>query len=145
MCGTNDLRSENKPDIAALSESMIEKVKQLRGLCPFTKVILMPVLPTRIRAMNNNIMAFNRLVGRWVNSQADKYIVNPFVHEFLDTGDLLGRKWVREGDDIHLGAAGLCKFISIIKNNIYLREKLLREPNAQRKTPNSGRPGSKPA
>ena len=103
----------------------------------------MPVLPTRIRAMNKNVMAYNRLIGGWVIRQADRYIVNPYVHEFLDAGDLLGRKWTREGDDIHLGPAGLCKFISIIKNTIYLREKLLREQNAQQKPPKPGRPGSK--
>ena len=146
VCGTNDLRPVNKPDVTELSQLLLEKVKQLRVLNPLSKIILMPVLPTRNRSMNRNVMAFNRLVGKWVLQRRDKFIVNPFVHEFLDNADLMGKKWVREGDadGIHLGPAGLCKFISIIKTTIYLREKFIRDSKSQHKFPTKTiHPGSR--
>ena len=87
------------------------------------------ILPTRDQVMNKNVMAFNRLIGEWVTKvrSRDMYLSHPFVNDFLDFQGLLAEKWTREGDSIHLGTVGLSKFISIIKNSIYLREKLIRE------------------
>ena len=143
VCGTNDLRPEYNPDIQALSQSLIEKVKQLRAINPFGKVVIMPVLPTRDQVMNKNVMAFNRLIGEWVTKvrSRDMYLSHPFVSDFLDSQGLLAEKWTRGGDSIHLGTVGLSKFISIIKNSIYLREKLIRDITAKQKTANQSRPG----
>ena len=145
VCGTNDLRPEYNPDVTELSQLLFEKVRQLRDLNPLSKIILMPVLPTRNRAMNKNIMAFNRLVGKWVVQQRDSFIVNPNVQEFLDDAGLMSKKWVREGDfdGIHLGPAGLCKFISIIKLTIFNRAKLIKDINSQQKRSKSNQSGSR--
>ena len=117
---------------------------QIRALNPHTKVFIMPVLPTRNPAMNQNIVSFNRKVAMWLKKENDIYISHPSVKEFLDRAELLDRRWTRDGDSIHLGAPGLSKFVTIIKNSIYFREKLIKDikPRNQRKPPKSGSPGS---
>ena len=137
VCGTNDLRPVEKPNIEDLSRKLREKVQQIRLLNPRSKIILMPVLPTREVLMNNNVVAFNRSVTAWFKQLNDPYISNPSVYDFLDRSGLLDRKLTRSaGETIHLGKLGLCKFVSLIKNSIYLKEKYLKSQQ--------GNPSSRP-
>ena len=127
VCGTNDLRPVEKPDIDKLSHVLLEKTRQVRLLNPRSKVIIMPVLPTRDTSMNRNIMAFNRSVLAWFKRLNDPYTCFPSVCEFLDRSELLDRKLARpSGDTIHLGNSGICKLVYIIKSTIYSKEKYLK-------------------
>ena len=128
LCGTNDLRpGPHPPNVEDLSNKLFEKVLQIRKLSPYSKVFLIPVLPTRDRMMNNHVMSFNRRVGAWVTKIQDSYISHPSVSELLDQYGLLSREFVRNANDlIHLGPRGLSKFVQIVKNAIYFKEKNLK-------------------
>ena len=144
VCGTNDLRPEEHPNVPALANRLIEKARQMRLLCPKSKLFMMPVLPSRDASMNRNVMAFNRRIGDWVEREGDPFVDQPSVVEFLDNRDLLDRRFTRPGDLVHLGKSGICKFVTIIKNSIYNREKFLRGINSQsQRTRPSSRVGLK--
>lgn len=134
VCGTNDLR----PDEIRLGEGetidthifnlfgvLKSKVEQI-SLLSKSKVFVMPVLPTRDPIMNQNIQKFNRLVyTTFLRSSLN--ISTPGVYSFLDRRGLLDSKLTRDGDSIHLGNVGLCRFVRLIKDCIYRRERMENE------------------
>ena len=133
VCGTNDLRPENSPNIPKLVDLMISKASHICTLNPKASVFLMPVLPTRNLNMNRNIMTFNRAIFHWVE-QKQYSITMPNVSSFLDNRSLLASPLTRGGDSIHLGTRGLCKFVTLIKDEIYRNFNFLRQQNRAQKT-----------
>ena len=81
----------------------------------------MPVLPTRDRDMNKNIVMYNRKLCDWIKSmtQIDPSITMPPVYSFLDSYNLLATPLTRDGDKIHLGELGISKFVTLMKELVY--------------------------
>ena len=101
MCGTNDLRTEsisNPSQIYPLVQKLELKLTQIRSLCPKAKVTVLPVLPSRLPKMNNNIMHYdimhNDIVGSMLSELFDG-ILFPSVHQMLDKQGLLEMKLTR--------------------------------------------------
>ena len=131
VCGTNDLRPENNPNIVKLSELMISKVIEICKINPNATVYLMPVLPTRDQEMNRYISSFNRSILQWVR-QCRLSVIMPNVSSFLDSNGLLASALTRGGDPIHLGNRGLSKFVSIIKSEIFRNYNFLKQQRASK-------------
>ena len=138
VCGTNDLRPENSPNIPKLVESMISKVNEICVLNPNATVYLMPVLPTRTLEMNRYIKSFNFSILNWVR-RCKFHIVMPNVSSFLDNNEFLASALTRGGDSIHLGNRGLSKFVSIIKGEIFRNFTLTK----QQRAPKTSRVGAR--
>ena len=121
MCGTNDLQPDGPPpDIPNLVKTLVDKVKQIRVINPKCVVMLVPVLPTRNRQMNRNIISFNRLVHSWVQECRTSSIIMPGIYQFLDKEELLATSLEREDHDgIHIGSRGVSLLVSILKQRIY--------------------------
>ena len=149
VCGTNDLRVSEKPVINELVSKMIGKIKQIRLLNPNSNIFVVPVLPTRDRAMNRNIILYNSRLLSWIksNSHIDKSIIMPPVYSFLDSSGLLASRLTRDGDSIHLGSVGMSRFVSMIKSLVYKHLDFGKSSNVRRQyTPPTNRAGStKPA
>ena len=61
MCGTNDLRCgyiSDERDIHCVVETLKDKLIQVKQLCPEAKVFCIPVMPSRIPEMNQNISLY---------------------------------------------------------------------------------------
>ena len=129
MCGTNDLRSENVRNVSDIHKTVStlkNKLTEIRQLCPLTNIFVVPVLPSRIHEMNKNIMLYNNLVHEMIdNCFPDIWFKG--IYGFLDNNNLLSVKFTRGNDMIHLGSRGLAKFVSHMKNCVFLKEKILRE------------------
>ena len=121
VCGTNDLRPKENPQIDELVSKMIGKIKLIKLLNPRCKLFAMPVLPTRDRDMNKNIVMYNRKLCDWIKSmtQIDPSITMPPVYSFLDSYNLLATPLTRDGDKIHLGELGISKFVTLMKELVY--------------------------
>ena len=125
-CGTNNLRCEyinNESDIRRTAVELCNKLTVLKQICPRAKIFVMPVLPSRIHAMNKNIGLFNILVDEMLAKQFPD-IWFKGLYEFLDRQNLLDVNLARNGDSIHLGPKGLAKYVSILKRCIFQREKI---------------------
>lgn len=125
-CGTNNLRCEyikNESDIRNVASELCNKLTQLKQICPKAKIFVMPVLPSRIHAMNKNIRFFNMLVDEMLAKQFHD-IWFKGLYEFLDRQNLLDINLTRNGDSIHLGPKGIARYVSILKRCIFHREKI---------------------
>ena len=125
-CGTNDLRpseivGEPSEHISKLFASLKSKVEQI-DLLTKTKLFIMPVPPTRDSTMNKHIIQFNSLVYR-SNLRARYNVSIPGLYNFLDRFGLLAANLTRGGDPIHFGAVGVSKFVQVIKEVVYERER----------------------
>ena len=125
MCGTNDLRCDNikgEPDIHTVVEKLRQKLTEINKLCPDSKVFVIPVMPSRIHRMNNNIRKYNELVDHMLFSCFPD-VWYQGIYSFLDDQSLLSAKLTRTGDKIHLGPRGVAKLVSYIKACVFKREK----------------------
>jgi hypothetical protein len=124
-CGTNDLRCENvsgESDVHKLVDELYHKLLVTKQLCPKASVFVVPVLPTRIRAMNSNIMLYNRLVSMMLNKCFPDVCFRS-VSAFLDNQGLLNEKLTRRNDKIHLGPKGVARYVSLMKLCVFQRTK----------------------
>ena len=136
VCGTNDLRVENLKEAGALHQLvdvLALKIKQIKELCPRTKLFVPAVLPSRLHGMNKNIVAFNRLVGDMLHRNFDQSVWHIGVGHFLDNRGLLAMALTRNGDEIHLGKIGIAKFVRCVKHWVFVRE---RQERARHGKPN---------
>lgn len=125
-CGTNDLRCEyvsGESYIHHLVEQLHDKLTIIQQLCPKANVFVVPVLPSRISAMNNHIMYYNELVDQMLKKYFPK-IWFKSVHGFLDNQGLLNVKLARKHDDIHLGPKGTALYVSLMKTCVFQRMKV---------------------
>ena len=141
-CGTNDLRCDSvncENDVYELVEELRSKLRVVKQLCPKSKVFVMPVLPSRIRAMNTNIMLYNSTVS----AMLFRYFPDIWFRDvscFLDNQSLLSSKLTRNNDCIHLGPRGIAKYVTLVKRCVYEREKIEQyKGNHKQKSANSTR------
>ena len=125
MCGTNDMRCDNiksESDIITVVEELRCKLAEIKQLCPDTKVFVVPVMPSRIARMNNNIEQYNELVDGMLASCFPE-IWYEGIYGFLDGHNMLSTMLTRSNDKIHLGPKGVAKFVTYMKRCVYRREK----------------------
>ena len=125
-CGTNDLRcteiiSDNQ--IYELVNTLHGKLALIKQLCPKAKIFVVPVLPSRISAMNRNIMMYNNLAAKML-AKSFPSISFRGVYGFLDNYGLLKSKLTRNNDTIHLGPRGISLYVSLMKQYVFQTVKI---------------------
>ena len=117
--GINNLKSRNcrgHNDIIRHFNLFLHKLHLIRQNCPNSKIVVSPILPTGIQALNERAVIFNRMLfskANWFN----ELNFNQFCG---DDGKLLKRfRCYGNGrDNIHLGAVGIQALISKIKHEL---------------------------
>ena len=97
------------------------KVDIIRRLCPRSKLVLCPILPTKRMDWTNRARCFNGFVSSYVNqSNGNVLTMNP--GEFCDKSgmlaDCLGKYW-KPDDPLHLGSSGIRLLASKIRHCVY--------------------------
>ena len=116
-CEVNNLkptRCHSIKDVRDIFNLFIEKLNSIKQLCPFTKVIVSPILPTGLRALNNRIGYFNRLLFNVPNWWAEIPIYS-FLDKDWKLADIY-RSYHNKNDDIHLGAVGIRSLVAKVKD-----------------------------
>ena len=147
VVGTNNLRSKYiscKDDISNVFKSFQEKINVITKLRKNIKIIIIPVLPTRLVDMTRNVVCYNRMLLQYVGSSPYFNIKLPGIYEFLDKQELLRRDFTVEGDSIHLNSLGLSCLAFDIKNAIFNRSGHTQH-NSNRSSPTGQRGESRPA
>ena len=128
MVGTNNMRQKyisSKSDTDIVFNTLREKIDTIRCIRKDIKVILLPVLPTRLSGMNRPIQYYNSILFRHFISSGLYFNVNmPTMHdikEFFDSDSLLNRAFLRNSvnDAVHLNSRGLIEIASVIKYQIF--------------------------
>ena len=125
--GINDLRDRspgkhkddpNPCNIRAHFDNYIYKIAEIKKLCPKSRLIVSPILPTKLMALNDRACHFNRLVWDYV-ARFETSITILDVHCFLNQQGLLDDYWgiyKKPWDKVHLGIYGIRMLAKIIKN-----------------------------
>ena len=151
MCGTNDLRCgyiSDERDIHCVVETLKDKLIEVKQLCPEAKVFCIPVMPSRIPEMNQNISLYNGLVDDMLYTHFPD-IWFEGIYSFVDRQGMLDARLVRPNDKIHLGDRGIARLVRYIKVCVYTREKyekhvISKSHKDQESTPSSQAGQSRP-
>ena len=106
--GTNNMKSincKNTNDIHGHFNLLMQKLNTIRSLCPYSKIIDSPVLPTAIPTINKRALIFNRLLF----SQRNWFTTLDFNLFCGHDGNLMNiyRCYNNRNDRIHLGSLGI--------------------------------------
>ena len=122
MAGTNDLRPKyvsNRADVQRVVDTVRDKIDIILSLRKNIKIVLLPVLPTRLNGMNRQIHCYNRMLYDYFILGGSNFNISmPALHEFFDNEYLLRKGLARTDDAIHLNSSGLAKLAKIIKTHI---------------------------
>ena len=113
----------NDSQIHDLVEKLYGKLAIIKQLCPKANIFVVPVLPSRISAMNRNIMMYNNLVAKML-AKSFPSISFRGVYSFLDNHGLLKSKFTRNNDTIHLGPRGISLYVSLMKLYVFQTMKM---------------------
>ena len=109
-CGINNLRfnrCNRYSDVIDVFKIFMNKLGEIRNMCPNTKIYVSPILPCAIPALNDRAAWFNRLLFSvrniwWHDLNFDQFCCQ-------ETGMLASqfRSFRNRGDKIHLGRHGI--------------------------------------
>ena len=127
--GLNILKSkyaeaDGSIDICEIFDRWLQKVITIKQLCPYSRIVVSPIPPTRVRGLNDKAKRFNALLFTclnkfWVELGFDNFLDSN--HDLLD--DNLGRLCLLSSgrrDKIHLGRLGISKLSLMIKEVILM-------------------------
>ena len=136
-----------RDDIANVAKSFHQKIDAIQKIRKDIKIIIIPVLPTRLADMNRHVVCYNRMLHqRYVDSCSRFNIKLPGIYEFLDHQGLLRRDFARDNDYVHLNPLGLSRLAFEIKNSIFNRSGHSHNTSSSgRRTPILQRGESRPA
>ena len=127
LCGINDIRHSSvktQSDVYKIYLELKHKIELIQNINGRAKILICPLLPTRIYNVNKKVNYFNSLLRN--NLIVNNYsisIVSGFV-DFVDQQDLLAEKYCRNvGDYLHLNTYGVRILANKIKEQIFLRKK----------------------
>ena len=127
LAGTNNLwpkNVSNRADICKVFETLRDKIDVIRQFRKDIKIVLLPVLPTRLGGMNRQIHCYNTMVFEHFISSGMYFNVSmPSTYEFCDHEYLLRKEFLRNSanDAVHLNSYGLSRLAQLIKSQIFGR------------------------
>ena len=118
--GVNSLKPRkcrNLTDVREKYNFLANKINEITKVSPSTRVMVSPILPTALRALNYRIVYFNRLL---LSNRERWHILN--FGDFLDIDNGLldrnFRSFKNEFDRIHLEYRGISLLTSLAKSSI---------------------------
>ena len=117
-CGVNDIKKRSS-NIEQCASDLMTKLDDICCKCPYSKITVSPVLPTKFGWLNEKALCFNRLIFQYVskNPRVGTLDFNEFVNEEGKLADQFGR-FKDKSDAIHLGSTGIFKLSRLIVDKI---------------------------
>ena len=127
--GLNNLKSkfasiDGSIDIAGTFDNRLLKIIEIKRACAYSRIIVVPIPPTKVRSLNDKSISFNNMLFSCVN----RFWYELGFNQFLDPNTGLfdnnyGRVFkVSTGrrDVIHLGRLGISKLSLMIKDDVMM-------------------------
>ena len=122
--GVNNIKHHSvcsPENVVVCFELLKNKMDIIRTLCPKSKLVVSPILPTKDREWNTRALYFNKLLFDYENKSNGKVKTHDF-NGFCDfTGKLsesMGR-YKKPSDPLHLGSSGIRLFVKLIRDCVY--------------------------
>lgn len=124
-CGINDIKSQNisDKDLNDVYVNFKHKVEDIRRLNRTARIIVSPVLPTRLIGLNKKALSYNRLLFNDLNQSG---LNIAFVHGYDDMVDrdrCLDMRFSRDYDFLHLSPAGVSYLASCMKAGVLYKKR----------------------
>ena len=107
-------------DVKKHFNTLMNKLDTIRNLCPHSKLIVSPILPTAIAALNRRALMFNKLLFSKPN-----WFITLYFNLFCGSdGNLMSisRCYNNQHDRIHLGSLGIQILTSKTKHCLTLTD-----------------------
>lgn len=122
LCGINDIKSRyvtTKDDVKIIYDKLACKVKEMQTICKGIKIVVCPILPTKLNDLNRKAIHFNSFIFNdlVVNNYGVEYIWG--VNSFLDNNGLLKGELAKDNDYLHLNNIGARKLGKMIKQHFF--------------------------
>lgn len=117
-CGVNNIKREGA-NVKQCVDNLIRKLTKIREICPYAKISVSPILPTRCSWLNERAIEFNRFLFSFCETNGRIGTLN--FNSFLDENGFLDRKYCRymkQDDPIHLGSNGIFKLSRVIADKV---------------------------
>ena len=117
-CGINNIK-RNGSVVEECVDQLISKLDKIHELCPYSKVTVSPILPTKLPWLNARAMQFNQLLFRYCNR--NPYFGTLDFNSFVGSDGLLASTFGRykdQGDAIHLGSTGIFRLSRMIVHKL---------------------------
>ena len=105
-------RTRDQVDVDSVFDSWLTTVAKLHNLYPYSRIIISPILPTKVREQKNRAVRFNGRILNCVNKFWRELNFNSFLNSSGLLDDNYGRRFnVNAGfrDRIHLGMRGISR------------------------------------
>ena len=117
-------RTETDPDVndvRAIFENFVAKVENILTYCPYSKLIVSPILPTKIESYNRKAKQFNEMLFKYAdrNNLIKTLDFNCFLDFSLRYLENSFGSYLNPSDPIHLGRMGVQKLSSIFRSAIF--------------------------
>ena len=129
--GVNDFNPKSKGridsdpdagDVQAHFTNFVSKIESIQAVCPYAKLTVSPILPTKLKLYNDRAFAFNSMLFQYMklHPTITVFKFNSFLgqHGMLDNN--LG-SYLNPQDPLHLGRAGIVKLADMFKCAIFRR------------------------
>ena len=120
-CGVNNIKSKHinsHKDIKDIYCQLRSKVEDIRHINKRAKILISPVLPTRLMGLNNKILAYNKLIFEDLVKSSLRIGYVTGYDDFLDDDKCLGAQNARYNDYLHLNSSGVRFLASCMKTCI---------------------------
>ena len=128
-CGINNVKRHNvrgSNDVFSCFELLRSKIDIIQKLCPKSKIVVSPILPTKDLDLNKRAMFFNSLLFEYEKNSSTQFTTHDF-NVFLDSSgklsDYMGR-FKKPSDSLHLGANGILTLVKLIRTCVYGSDKV---------------------
>ena len=122
LCGVNDIKSRyvtSKDDIKMIYDKLACKVKQIQSICKGIKIVVCPLLPTKLHDLNRKAIHFNSFIfsDLVINNYGIRYIWG--LNSLLDNSGVLRSELGKDNDYLHLGNMGARVLGKLIKRHFF--------------------------
>ena len=117
-CGINNIKKSGSV-VEECVDKLASKLDKICELCPYSKVTVSPILPTKLSWLNARALHFNQLLFRYCdgNPRIGTLDFNSFVGSDSLLDSALGR-YQDQTDAIHLGSTGIFRLSRLIANKL---------------------------
>ena len=128
-CGINSVRKrfvQSSDDVRKVYNEFKVKLNLIRKYNKNIKIIVCPLLPTKLIHYNRNANMFNNLIyNDLINSNIDIIVANHGSTTFVDSHGFLSKdlSTVKEGDVLHLNGKGKGQLAKLIKSYVFQRKR----------------------
>ena len=111
----------NVDDVHSIFGNFVDKIERIKAYCPKSKLVISPILPTKLDTYNRRALKFNSMLFKYSDKFNDIKTLD--FNSFLDFGkrylDNSHGSYLNPSDPIHLGRMGVQNLAGIFKSAIF--------------------------